>query len=62
MVLTPPTLSAHDVGLAAMAAALAPVALYMCGPQPDDLAPIVTLSSHGFAPDARAIVFNEGVA
>jgi hypothetical protein len=44
------------------AAGLAPVALYMCGPQPDDLAPIVTLSSHGFAPDARAIVFNEGVA
>ena len=43
-------------------AGLAPVALYMCGPQPDDLAPIVTLSSHGFAPDARAIVFNEGVA
>jgi hypothetical protein len=34
----------------------------MCGPQPDDLAPIVTLASHGFAPDARAIVFNEGVA
>jgi hypothetical protein len=44
------------------AAGLAPVALYMCGPQPDDLAPIVTLSSHGFAPEARAIIFNEGVA
>jgi len=41
---------------------LAPVALYMCGPQVDDLAPIVTLSSHGFAPAARAIVFNEGIA
>lgn len=43
------------------AAGLAPVAFYMCGPQPDDLAPIVTLSSHGFAPVARAIVFNEGL-
>lgn len=43
------------------AAGLAPVAFYMCGPQPDDLAPIVTLSSHGFTPAARAIVFNEGV-
>lgn len=43
------------------AAGLAPVAFYMCGPQPDDLAPIVTLSSHGFAPAARAIVFNEGL-
>src|SRR6185437_2649657 len=42
-------------------AGLAPVAFYMCGPQPDDLAPIVTLSSHGFAPAARAIVFNEGL-
>jgi hypothetical protein len=44
------------------AAGLAPVALYMSGPQPDDLAPIVTLSSHGFAPEARAIIFNEGIA
>jgi hypothetical protein len=44
------------------AAGLAPVAFYMSGPQPDDLAPIVTLSSHGFAPEARAIVFNEGIA
>lgn len=44
------------------AAGLAPVALYMSGPQPDDLAPIVTLSSHGFAPEARAIIFNEGLA
>lgn len=44
------------------AAGLVPVALYMCGPQPDDLAPIVTLSSHGFAPEARAIIFNEGLA
>jgi hypothetical protein len=41
---------------------LVPVAFYMCGPQPDDLAPIVTLSSHGFAPAARAIVFNEGIS
>lgn len=44
------------------AAGLAPVAYYMCGPQPDDLAPIVTLSSHGFVPEARAIIFNEGIA
>ena len=44
------------------AAGLAPVAFYMSGPQPDDLAPIVTLSSHGFAPEARAIIFNEGIA
>ena len=44
------------------AAGLAPVALYLCGPQPDDLAPVVTFASHGFAPAARAIVFNEGVA
>jgi hypothetical protein len=43
------------------AAGLAPVAFYMSGPQPDDLAPIVTLSSHGFKPAARAIVFNEGL-
>jgi hypothetical protein len=43
-------------------AGLVPVAYYMCGPQPDDLAPIVTLKSHGFAPAARALVFNEGVA
>jgi hypothetical protein len=44
------------------AAGLVPVAYYMCGPQPDDLAPIVTLKSHGFVPAARAVVFNEGVA
>jgi hypothetical protein len=43
-------------------AGLVPVAYYMCGPQPDDLAPVVTLKSHGFAPAARALVFNEGVA
>jgi hypothetical protein len=44
------------------AAGIVPVALYLSGPQPDDLAPIVTLSSHGFAPEARAIIFNEGIA
>ncbi|MDE3116769.1 MAG: hypothetical protein KGL26_14305, partial [Pseudomonadota bacterium] len=44
------------------AAGLAPVALYLCGPQPDDLAPLVTFASHDFTPAARAIVFNEGVA
>ncbi len=44
------------------AAGLAPVALYLCGPQPDDLAPLVSFASHGFAPSAHAIVFNEGVA
>jgi hypothetical protein len=44
------------------AAGLAVVAYYMCGPQPDDLAPLVTMTSHGFAPKARALIFNEGVA
>ena len=44
------------------AAGLAPVALYLCGPQPDDLAPLVTFASHAFTPAAHAIVFNEGVA
>jgi hypothetical protein len=44
------------------AAGLAVVAYYMCGPQPDDLAPLVTLASHGFAPRTRALIFNEGVA
>jgi hypothetical protein len=44
------------------AAGLAVVAYYMCGPQPDDLAPLVTLASHGFAPKTRALIFNEGVA
>ncbi len=44
------------------AAGLAPVALYPCGPQPDDLAPLVSFAAHGFAPAAHAIVFNEGVA
>ncbi len=44
------------------AAGLAVVAYYMCGPQPDDLAPVVTLASHGFAPKARALIFNEGVS
>jgi hypothetical protein len=44
------------------AAGLAVVTYYMCGPQPDDLAPLVTLASHGFAPKTRALIFNEGVA
>lgn len=44
------------------AAGLRVIAYYMCGPQPDDLAPIITLSSHGFLPANRALVFNEGVA
>jgi hypothetical protein len=44
------------------AAGLAVVAYYMCGPQPDDLAPLVTLASHGFAPKSRALIFNEGVS
>jgi hypothetical protein len=43
-------------------AGLAVVAYYMCGPQPDDLAPVVTLASHGFTPKARALIFNEGVS
>lgn len=38
------------------------VTYYMCGPQPDDLAPLLTLASHGFVPKARALIFNEGVA
>jgi hypothetical protein len=44
------------------ATGLAVVAYYMCGPQPDDLAPLLTLASHGFAPKTRALIFNEGVA
>lgn len=41
---------------------LSVVTYYMCGPQPDDLAPLLTLASHGFLPKARALIFNEGVA
>jgi hypothetical protein len=44
------------------ASGLTVLAYYMCGPQPDDLAPLITLTSHGFAPSYRALVFNEGVA
>jgi hypothetical protein len=57
LLLEMPTIFAEIEG-----AGLVPVGFYMCGPQPDDLAPIVSLSDHGFTPAARAIVFNEGVA
>lgn len=44
------------------AAGVAVVTYYMCGPQPDDLAPLLTLASHGFIPKTRALIFNEGVS
>lgn len=44
------------------ASGLSVVTYYMCGPQPDDLAPLLTLASHGFHPKAKALIFNEGVA
>jgi len=43
-------------------AGLVPVAFYLVGAQPDDLAPIATLAQRGFSPPARAIVLNESVA
>jgi hypothetical protein len=39
----------------------APVAAYMTGPRPDDLAPLATLEAAGFQPAATAIVLNEGL-
>lgn len=41
------------------ASGASPVLLTMIGAQPDDLAPISTLSDRGFAPEARAIILNE---
>lgn len=41
------------------AAGAEPVLLSLVGSQPDDLAPISTLSDRGFKPDARAIILNE---
>jgi hypothetical protein len=42
-------------------AAIAPVAAYMVGPRPDDLAPLATLEGAGFHPPATVIVLNEGL-
>lgn len=41
---------------------LTPVAFYLVGTQPDDLAPVATLAQRGFNPRARAIVLNEAAA
>ena len=37
------------------------VAVYMLGPQTDDLAPLATLEAAGFQPTATALVLNEGL-
>jgi hypothetical protein len=37
------------------------VAIYMLGPQPDDLAPLATLEASGFQPAATLLVLNEGL-
>jgi hypothetical protein len=42
-------------------AGAAPVATYMTGPRPDDLAPLAMLEAAGFQPAATAIVLNEGL-
>jgi hypothetical protein len=43
-------------------AGLIPVSFYLVGAQPDDLAPIATLTERGFSPRARAVVLNESAA
>ena len=43
------------------AAGVTPVAAYMVGPRPDDLAPLATLENAGFRPPATVIVLNEGL-
>jgi hypothetical protein len=43
------------------AAGVAAVAIYMLGPQPDDLAPLATLEAAGFQPAATLLVLNEGL-
>jgi hypothetical protein len=43
------------------AAGVAAVAIYMLGPQPDDLAPLATLEAAGFQPSATLLVLNEGL-
>jgi hypothetical protein len=42
-------------------AGVAAVAIYMLGPQPDDLAPLATLEASGFQPAATLLVLNEGL-
>ncbi len=42
-------------------AGVAPVAAYMIGPRPDDLAPLATLEAAKFQPAATVIVLNEGL-
>lgn len=42
-------------------AGVAPVAAYMVGPRPDDLAPLATLEAAKFQPAATVIVLNEGL-
>lgn len=41
------------------AAGIAPVIFYLCGTQPEDLAPAVTLAAREFHPKAQALVLNE---
>jgi hypothetical protein len=40
---------------------IAAVAIYMLGPQPDDLAPLASLEAAGFRPGATLLVLNEGL-
>jgi hypothetical protein len=47
------------LALAMEAAGAAPVMLYLLGTQAEDLAPALTLSARGFAPQAQALVLNE---
>jgi hypothetical protein len=42
-------------------AGVAAVAVYLLGPQPDDLAPLATLEAAGFQPAATLLVLNEGL-
>lgn len=42
-------------------AGVAAVAIYMLGPQPDDLAPLATFEAAGFRPAATLLVLNEGL-
>jgi len=41
------------------AAGITPVMFYLCGTQPEDLAPVLTLAARGFHPKAQALVLNE---
>src|SRR6202790_4367541 len=50
-----------DVVATLEAAGVAAVAIYMLGPQPDDLVPLASLEAAGFQPAATLLVLNEGL-